>query len=61
MSLQNGGDLDCGSSNLPLRGDKGDLWEGGTKSVGLVYSPKYLGQSGCIHHGWESFTNSSFI
>ncbi|XP_071173727.1 arylsulfatase B-like isoform X1 [Mytilus edulis] len=47
----NGGDLDFGSSNLPLRGDKGDLWEGGTKSVGLVYSPKYLGQSGCIHHG----------
>lgn len=61
MSLQNGGDLDFGSSNLPLRGDKGDLWEGGTKSVGLVYSPKYLRQSGCIHHGWESFTNSSFI
>ncbi|XP_063418921.1 arylsulfatase B-like isoform X2 [Mytilus trossulus] len=47
----NGGDLDFGSSNLPLRGDKGDLWEGGTKSVGLVYSPKYLGQSGCIHYG----------
>ncbi|CAC5397862.1 ARSB [Mytilus coruscus] len=47
----NGGDLDFGASNIPLRGDKGDLWEGVTKSVRFVYSPKYLVQIGYIHNG----------
>lgn len=47
----NGGAQNFGGSNLPLRGDKSDLWEGGTKSVGFVYSPKFLGQQGCIHPG----------
>ena len=33
----NGGDIDFGASNLPLRGEKQTEWEGGVKVVSLVY------------------------
>lgn len=33
----NGGDIDFGASNFPLRGEKQTEWEGGVKVVSLVY------------------------
>ncbi|CAG2250796.1 Arylsulfatase B,Arylsulfatase J,Arylsulfatase I [Mytilus edulis] len=47
----NGGDSNFGASNLPLRGNKVELWEGGSKSVGFVYSPRFLKHKGCVHEG----------
>lgn len=47
----NGGDVNFGASNFPLRGNKGNLWEGGVKSVGFVYGPKYLPSSGHKYNG----------
>ncbi|VDI05602.1 Hypothetical predicted protein [Mytilus galloprovincialis] len=47
----NGGDSNFGASNVPLRGNKGELWEGGSKSVGFVYSPRFLKHKGCTHEG----------
>lgn len=46
----NGGDAIFGASNLPFKGDKGDLYEGGVKSAGFIYSP-LLPKSRCIHRG----------
>ncbi|CAC5391657.1 ARSB [Mytilus coruscus] len=47
----NGGDTNFGASNIPLRGIKTQLWEGGSKSVGFVYSPRFFKQEGCVHEG----------
>jgi arylsulfatase A-like enzyme len=35
----NGADDDYGGSNSPLRGDKGTVYEGGTRTPAFVYSP----------------------
>ncbi|CAC5416709.1 unnamed protein product [Mytilus coruscus] len=47
----NGGDPNNGASNIPLRGNKGELWDGGSKSVGFVYSPRFFKRKGCVHKG----------
>ncbi|XP_071131876.1 arylsulfatase J-like [Mytilus edulis] len=47
----NGGDPNFGGSNLPLRGNKGSLWDGGSKSLGFIYSPRFLKHRGCLHKG----------
>ncbi len=36
---QNGGLLRMGASNWPYHGEKGDLWEGGTKVPAFVHAP----------------------
>lgn len=38
--LKNGGDTQFGASNLPYRGEKNTIWEGGTKTVTLFHSKK---------------------
>ena len=49
ISFQNGGKKDVGS-NYPLKGHKGTLWEGGTRSAAFVHAPNILSQSGTINH-----------
>jgi len=42
FSSDNGGDSRYGASNIPLRGDKGQLFDGGTRTVTFMHSPKFL-------------------
>ncbi|XP_047501488.1 arylsulfatase B-like [Penaeus chinensis] len=53
FSSDNGGVGMNGESNQPLRGNKGSMWEGGTRAVGFVHSPLLQGtprvHSGLLH------------
>jgi len=43
FSTDNGGPLNGGASNYPLRGGKVQCWEGGARGVGLVHGPSISG------------------
>lgn len=51
FTTDNGGPTRIASNNLPLRGAKDTLWEGGTKGAGLVYGPGVLKKTGYTHTG----------
>ena len=48
QNIQNGGSPFKGGSNHPLKGRKGTLWEGGTRSPAFVHAPYILKRSGEI-------------
>ncbi|WAR29522.1 ARSB-like protein [Mya arenaria] len=53
FTTDNGGPTYTYSNNLPLRGSKTTLWEGGTRGVAFVYSDNLLNKTG--------YTNNEMI
>ncbi|VDL85110.1 unnamed protein product [Nippostrongylus brasiliensis] len=42
FTSDNGGTVQFGASNMPLRGEKDTLWEGGTKTTTIVHAPRFI-------------------
>ena len=58
FTTDNGGSVSHASSNLPLRGTKGTLWEGGTRGPAFVHSPLLASDvQGSTHEGMIHITD----
>ncbi|XP_046566768.1 arylsulfatase B-like [Haliotis rubra] len=51
FTTDNGGPFHGAANNLPLRGTKATLWEGGTKGTGFIYSKSLLKKTGYLNTG----------
>ncbi|XP_046566659.1 arylsulfatase B-like [Haliotis rubra] len=51
FTTDNGGPTFVAANNLPLRGAKNTLWEGGTKGTGFIYSKSLLKKTGYLNTG----------
>ncbi|XP_046368967.2 arylsulfatase B-like [Haliotis rufescens] len=51
FTTDNGGPTNVVANNLPLRGSKNTLWEGGTKGTGFIYSKTLLKKTGYLNTG----------
>jgi len=49
FTSDNGGAISHGGSNFPLRGTKGTLFEGGTRSVTFVHGPNILSRANVVN------------
>ncbi|XP_076040503.1 arylsulfatase I-like [Oratosquilla oratoria] len=56
FSSDNGGSMENVEGNLPLRGHKTTLWEGGTRVPGFIHSP-LLGDTPRVHNGLFHITD----
>ena len=53
--FQNGGSIEDGGRNYPLKGQKGQILEGGTRGAAFVHSPFLANNSGTVNKKWVWF------
>ncbi|CAB3399823.1 unnamed protein product [Caenorhabditis bovis] len=46
FTSDNGGTVEFGASNAPLRGEKDSIWEGGTRTTTFIHSPRFIKRGG---------------
>lgn len=51
FTTDNGGPINHGANNWPLRGSKGTLWEGGTRAAAFLHAPMLLNKTGYLYDG----------
>ena len=55
LIFQNGGREKFGARNTPLKGEKFELYEGGTKTAAFISGPTILNRSGAVSNEYLSF------
>ena len=53
FTTDNGGAVKMGASNLPFRGTKGTLFEGGTRGVAFIHYPRLVKSGYTSHNLWD--------
>ncbi|XP_050411464.2 arylsulfatase B [Patella vulgata] len=51
FTSDNGGPIGLGANNLPLRGGKTTIWEGGTRGISFAHSKTLIKKTGYTHNG----------
>nr|KAG5688438.1 hypothetical protein BaRGS_001855 [Batillaria attramentaria] len=56
FTTDNGGPVNGGANNWPLRGGKTTFWEGGTRGSAFVYSTSLLKKTGYVNNGYVNLS-----